>query len=1573
MVLTQHCPLADLISEVSFLAIPNMLLRRFAILFFCLVATFKLGASPAIDFRLDQIPVTGALAITNSANTNSIFWGTLFGSGALPTVVGGATANTGSAWQFNGGYKLAEGPDAITKIIGDANNTAGISVAFWIKYLNTLNDTWVRVCGLGGNGESFDAAIQNAGAGAGQGKILMTFGYNDATGLRLIQLQTPSPVLDGNWHHLCMAIDFRKITNNALLYVDNVKKVTVSTAVTGAHVVTTTPLYIGARGSGSAWTGGALDQFMVFTNALNATEIAEIYNAGAVTNYAPTVLISPPVATLLWTNGATNVTLNLSASIADDGLPNPPGRVTNLWSLTSGPYSVGLSSKTNAALTATFTNLGNYVLRCTAGDGQFTDYDEITVSVQTNSAPVIRVALASQYLILNTNATVSMSAYVTDDGQPTPPGFTTNLWSQVSGPGTVTFASATNLNTTATFPTNLGTYNLQFLVSDTAASVTTNLTITVASNLPPGISLAVDAPTLALPTNWTTLRATIADDGRPNPPSRTTNIWSQVSGPGAAFFGSATNATTTVSNLVVGQYIFQIIASDGQLFTTNTTWVNVWSPGQPLVLAGSSRTLWLPNASLTLNGSYTNTSGAVSLGWSVAQGPGNVSFGSANSLTTTATFTNAGVFLVNLSVTNGVYINSDSLVVQVWPASSNFNYSASQLYNFTNDLNVAHDFTGLNWNAIKPPPPAYAHPRLLFNPEDVPDLRARLATTTSIGPVLMNTIRTTLTNNLYSTNGQFYTAYNELSVGVTSTFDSLANQDYMVGALSYEAFRCLIDNDAIGGAKVSTVLATIANDYIPQLNAANSTDWRNQNSLIISYQFMAYAYDFAYNFMTPAQQAAIRQMFAIATKNQWTIGMDSLPPMMANCSNWINNNALYLLLDCLAIEGETGYDTNCLPRLQGLYDRFFSGGCHPDGALYEGMGKGSIYGETLIALGKRGILTGATTAAKNHIRQLYLHSMETTGFGFTWDELIGSSGGGSKYADIPALKWLYPNDPIIDFMQRNDYGQTNYLASSRITSVNLSFVYDLTETLVRAILAQDFKTNLNFPQALAQQVATNAPLTCLFNQRGLLITRSDWTTNTLRLFFQPRSEPGGHAEPDRNAFDISALGRIWVPELNGWATPTDMSSIASLLRIDGHGPNTVPAAVVDFADTPNFTYAAGDAHDSYSYNFTTTTTVVNGGPINYTYNQKLFQTNALPWFNLPWGQLPNWYDSTATNPSTGSTARYLTNWFPVLRAFRTAGVVRGSTPFALIVDDIQKDNSSHAYDWRMMLANDLTNANFAVSGNDCVITPISGNAKFLVRVLSSATAPNFSTNSIVGQPMLDIVETNLAPDFKILLLPFTNAAPPVVTTWSNNLLTVTMADGQTDHIYFNTNADGRTRIAQYRIAGQGALPTIPMLSATAGAAQVLLNWSSSAGANGYNLKFSTTNGGPYSTFATNFAGTNFTQSNLLPGTNYFYVVSAVSTNGESENSAQAIAVPLVAPSATPIFGGIQIIGGSLVITGTNGTAGANYLVLMTTNLTLPVTDWIILSTNQFGPGGSVNFTNPINPNSPLTFYRLRLP
>src|SRR6266849_5858489 len=86
------------------------------------------------------------------------------------------------------------------------------------------------------------------------------------------------------------------------------------------------------------------------------------------------------------------------------------------------------------------------------------------------------------------------------------------------------------------------------------------------------------------------------------------------------------------------------------------------------------------------------------------------------------------------------------------------------------------------------------------------------------------------------------------------------------------------------------------------------------------------------------------------------------------------------------------------------------------------------------------------------------------------------------------------------------------------------------------------------------------------------------------------------------------------------------------------------------------------------------------------------------------------------------------------------------------------------------------------------------------------------------------------------------------------------------------------------------------LSATAGNAQVLLGWTASSGAASYNVKRSTTSGGPYTTIATGIATTNHTDTGLTNGNAYYYVVSAVNSCSESGNSNQASATPSAAQS-----------------------------------------------------------------------------
>ena len=90
----------------------------------------------------------------------------------------------------------------------------------------------------------------------------------------------------------------------------------------------------------------------------------------------------------------------------------------------------------------------------------------------------------------------------------------------------------------------------------------------------------------------------------------------------------------------------------------------------------------------------------------------------------------------------------------------------------------------------------------------------------------------------------------------------------------------------------------------------------------------------------------------------------------------------------------------------------------------------------------------------------------------------------------------------------------------------------------------------------------------------------------------------------------------------------------------------------------------------------------------------------------------------------------------------------------------------------------------------------------------------------------------------------------------------------------------------------GVVPAAPGdLVATAGNSQVALTWATTAGATGYNVKYSTTSGGTYTVIATNLAATGYTKNGLINGTSYYFEVSATNLAGESANSAPVLAAP----------------------------------------------------------------------------------
>ena len=115
-----------------------------------------------------------------------------------------------------------------------------------------------------------------------------------------------------------------------------------------------------------------------------------------------------------------------------------------------------------------------------------------TSTTPANSAPLVNAG-ADQTITLPGSAALAGTA--SDDGLPSPPATLTYAWSTVSGPGTVTFGSASSLTTTAGF-SSAGTYTLRLTVSDSALSSSDDVVVTVngsGGTEPQSFSLRVSA------------------------------------------------------------------------------------------------------------------------------------------------------------------------------------------------------------------------------------------------------------------------------------------------------------------------------------------------------------------------------------------------------------------------------------------------------------------------------------------------------------------------------------------------------------------------------------------------------------------------------------------------------------------------------------------------------------------------------------------------------------------------------------------------------------------------------------------------------------------------------------------------------------------------------------------------------------------------------------------------------------------------------------------------------------------------------------------------------------------------
>ncbi len=410
------------------------------------------------------------------------------------------------------------------------------------------------------------------------------------------------------------------------------------------------------------------------------------------TNQPPTVDAGP----------ARTVTLPAMASldglVTDDGLPNPPGFVTKLWTKQTGPGNVTFGNAALEDTTASFSQSGTYVLRLSGDDDgvgsnpAVTDTVTITVNpaAPANMPPSVDAGPAQ---IITLPATASLNGTITDDGLPNPPGAVTRMWSQIDGPGPMSFGNASAEDTTASFDF-AGVYVLQLSADDdgagpnAAVSDTVQITVNDAppTNQAPSVDASPENQTITLPAS-ASLSATATDDGLPNPPGALTRSWSKVSGPGNITFSSPSGLSTTASFSAAGAYVIRFQASDSALSANddiNVT-VNAAPPTNqaPVVDASpENQTITLPaSASLSATASDDNLPSppaALTLSWSKISGPGNVTFSTPNALGTLASFSAAGSYVLRFQASDSLLSANDDINVTVSAGSGNLDANFTQ-------------------------------------------------------------------------------------------------------------------------------------------------------------------------------------------------------------------------------------------------------------------------------------------------------------------------------------------------------------------------------------------------------------------------------------------------------------------------------------------------------------------------------------------------------------------------------------------------------------------------------------------------------------------------------------------------------------------------------------------------------------------------------------------------------------------------------------------------------------------------------------------------------------------------------
>jgi hypothetical protein len=461
---------------------------------------------------------------------------------------------------------------------------------------------------------------------------------------------------------------------------------------------------------------------------------------------------------------------------------------------------------------------------------------------------------------------------------------------------------------------------------------------------------------------------------------------------------------------------------------------------------------------------------------------------------------------------------------------------------------------GYKMTEIAPPG---THPRLLFRPADIPELRKR-ATTNEYGREALNGLRR-------SAFGHRDSELQHLRKG-DAKWRNGHIQEVKKGHPMWNRFMTPLRNAAVyyqvtGDEDAGFVAAEYFRIWMdaqpPDEQILEQENWGNFN--------VALAYDCVYELLTPAERKRARLLFG-AMLGQPTLDMfdtawflDGPSVSGRNTGNWTPICTGNLILTMLAVEGEVNYPPELLQRALTSLERTLNEFIASDGGMYEGSSYATGFGSKEIpfvieALRQRGIDFTINTNLSRAAHWITYEMLPWGGQMQAVNKCNGNLDAG------PLMHWIG-----VAFN-----GPSQWASRWSCGFPPMTVSYDALQTLLWGVPKQ------------GNWRPDDWPLNYWFSTIGKVICRSGWQPRDAHFLLTTNPLGAGHTHADNGHFCYADLGVEWFVD-SGIVQST--STGHNLILIDGIGQPAQEGRTAAFIRSADFSNYANivDTDLKYAY------------------------------------------------------------------------------------------------------------------------------------------------------------------------------------------------------------------------------------------------------------------------------------------------------------------------------------------------------------------------------------------------------